>query len=321
MCRTFGFSVSQPRLLLLRNSLASIDMATVYTAAGTGQPFLDLMPINTSLTEYHQATIVHTAPASPPVSPNSLARPPTPGFGPLSSHPPSPISIGSYFPSQATTHRAQGSPKSSSDSTSRKSSHYKADSALYLPISPVSQKCPSPSPPPPQLRRRDSAGVKRLLSLATLRKSFMGSTSSLSLSRSPTNGYENAYTTEPVNSRSRRPSSPSLSSTTSSTSMNTTPLPVIYTNISASQLSQPRTVPQPQPQPQPQLRKRKSASWFRRKSGLFMVDNDGSLQEQPARPSTAMGLERVLSPAPVLPAVDSLTGGVFANEDIFAPRS
>ena len=295
-------------------------MATVYTAAGTGQPFLDLMPINTSFAEYqkHHHTTVGSAPISPPLSPSSsLARPPTPGFGPLSSHPATPVNGGSYFP-PPSSYKSSGSPKSSSETASTKSTNQRRDSILYLPPSPASQKCQTP-PPPPQLRRRDSAGVKRLLSFATLRKSFMGGDSSngnsnisLPLSRTPTASYENAYTINP----SRRPSSPSLSSSTTNSSLNAPPVIHAY-------------IPAPQPRTVPQLRKRKSASWFRRKSGLFMMDSDfkelENVTETPSRPATAIGFERMLSPAPVLPDVGSLRGGrltdgAFAGEDIFGAR-
>jgi len=139
------------------------------------------------------------------------------------------------------------------------------------------------------------------------------STISLPLSRTPTVSYDNAYTTFPINSQSRRPSSPSLSSSTTNSSLNAPQVIHAY-------------IPAPQPRTVPQLRKRKSASWFRRKSGLFMMDSDFQEQENqtesaPSRPATAMGFER-MSPAPVLPDVGSLRGGrltdgAFAGEDIF----
>lgn len=294
-------------------------MATVYTAAVTGQPFLDLMPINTSFAEFQPQTTVRSAPISPPVSPSSLARPPTPGRGPLSSHPATPLVGGSYFPC-SHSYKSSSSYKASSETTSTRSTQSRRDSLLWSSPSPTSQKCTTPTQP--QHRRRDSASVKRLLSFATLRKSFMGlggadntdSTTSLPLPRAPFTGYEDLYTAIPFSGQGHRPSTPSLSSSTTVSSLNE-PM-VIHTYI-----------PAPQPRTELESTKRKSGSWFRRASGLFMVDSDFTQLENitattPSRPMSAMGFERIMSPAPVLPDVGSLRGGrltdgVFAGEDIF----
>ncbi|GAB7339375.1 hypothetical protein MBLNU457_6015t1 [Dothideomycetes sp. NU457] len=293
-------------------------MATVFTAAGTGQPFLDLMPINTSFAEFQSHTAVRSAPISPPVSPNSLARPPTPGRGPLSSHPATPLSGGSYFPS-SHSYKSSGSSKASSETTSTRSVQSRRDSFLWSSPSPTSQKCTTPQS---QHRRRDSASVKRLLSFATLRKSFMGlggtdntdTTTSLPLPRAPFTGHEELYTADPFSSPSHRPSTPSLTSSTTTSSLNE-PM-VIHTYI-----------PAPQPRTELESNKRKSGSWFRRKSGLFMMDSDFTqlrdvTETTPSRPMSVMGFERIMSPAPVLPDIGSLRGGrltdgAFAGEDIF----
>ena len=122
--------------------------------------------------------------------------PPTPGGGPLSSHPTTPDNIPGAFPRSSSV-------KENAVETSME--HERADS-FRTPNSPASAAHRSSSP---SMQRKPS-GVRRLLSLNNLRSSFSSSRTSLSMSRQLTTADETH--TNGV----KRPSSPSQYSSTSS---------------------------------------------------------------------------------------------------------
>lgn len=241
--------------------------------------FLSFTPVDMSLTA---GTSIPAPPASPPQSPGGLgARPPTPGGGPLSSHPTTPIEKSRWSPPTSTRPSLNTPPISVTDSPTLSSKKIQTD-YFRPPLSPASANT----------QRRNSTGVRKLLSLSSLRNSFSSSRTSLALSTQQSN---TSHPSEPITHGIKRPSSPSI--------------------ISSAPSQQP-----------PQLRKRKSGSWFRRKSAMFMVDEDGMLdsveESKQSRPATALP-QMTGPPAPRLPDVGTLrggrlTGGTLAGDDIFA---
>jgi len=319
-------------------------MTTSQRSTNNGRPILDFKPLNMSLTK---GTSVPTPLASPPLSPVGIARPPTPGGGPLSSHPATPVNGGSYFPPppQSTTGKPSTTPKSSTDSESSK----RVDSVLRAPLSPISPNVQAT--PSPTVRRRDSFGVRKLLSLSSLRNSLAGnSRTDLSLKRTNTTGLENMSHLEASKDNGRRPSSPSLYTSSLRSASSGHNCPPTSQSYSA-------TVQGGVPSQQPQLRKRKSGSWFRRKSAIFFMEGDSNelqeesqeTQERPrvqnhkhSRTESPLRIsEPLYSPvklsqpiydqeqiytlppqAPSLPQVNalkggSLTDGAFAGDDVF----
>ena len=205
----------------------------------------------------------------PPESPRpSFVEPPTPGGGPLTSHPTTP----DYLPA---AYRSSSSEKENVEHAAMHSSDsYKADS-FRMPGSPASAAQTSS---PPQVKRQPS-GVRKLLSLNNLRSSFSSSRTSLSVDKSQPHGV-------------KRPSSPSISSSTD-------------TSI----------------QSRPPLRQKKSGgNWFKRKSSMLFVSNhDDTLDavDENDRPDTRESKRRkALSPAPLLPEVSLLGGGTFTGGDL-----
>ncbi|EMC92755.1 hypothetical protein BAUCODRAFT_261301 [Baudoinia panamericana UAMH 10762] len=229
---------------------------------------------------------------TPPPSPGyrHIARPPTPGGGPLNSHPTTPDDAAGFFPPTPDTHR-QGKAQQSSPhlTTNAYHQHKQPEHVFRVPISPASATAPSSqttttTSSPEPLQRRPSTGVRRLLSISSLRSSFGSSRTSLSLPRRQSNDTTHTINTQAsgylyINGNGsngnslKRPSSPSVASSYST--------------------YQPSAIASEAPAPRPQLRSRKSGSWFRRKSGLFMLNNsapttttnDENTQEEEAAPT------------------------------------
>ena len=321
-----------------------------YKPSPYNSPLLDFEPLDMSLMVADDTPFPGGL-ASPPLSPSGIARPPTPGGGPLSSHPATPVNGGSYFPpppveKPATPPRSdhKSDYKSSTDSSHKSSYRPRVDSAVTrTPLSPASANSqftppqPQPHPSISKHRRRDSSGVRKLLSLTSLRNSLSGgSRSSLSLQRTPTiSAPEQLYTADVfgTNNPRRRPSlsSHSIMSSFMTTDTSASPSPT-YTSTTTTN-NNPHTSYQAQVQggrspPQPQLRKRKSVGWFRRKSGLFMLDdamdNDSHVTataQENVRPSPeAQALQFGRSGSVVRSPYSAVSPQVYDDEN-FARRS
>ena len=134
----------------------------------------------------------------------------------------------------------------------------------------------------PQTQRRPSR-VRKLLSLTNLRPSFSSSRTSLSQPGTADGPHT-------VNG-TKRPSSPSTASTPASSV-----------------------------RPRPQLREKKSGNWFKRKSGMFMMNEElDTVNEdrKPDRPDTRESKRlKDSSPAPLLPEIGSLKGGKISGGDL-----
>ncbi|KAL2355461.1 hypothetical protein BJ546DRAFT_1060478 [Cryomyces antarcticus] len=217
-------------------------------------------PIDFSLTA---GTNIPAPPVSPPPSPkaspraspttprsvHSLARPPTPGGGPLSSHPTSPIDMLAFaYPPTPLDDIKALSPTYSNASTTQSQYHYPYQERL-APSSPTLSHAPR-FPDEPVHRRPSS--VRRFLGLRSLTSSHAASTDSLTSSSD--SSYYNASSNSTVSSSNsnsnygKRPSSP--------------PNPPSFASPSSTTSIASR--------PSSALRKRNSASWFRRKSGIFV---------------------------------------------------
>ncbi|GAM90555.1 hypothetical protein ANO11243_085990 [Dothideomycetidae sp. 11243] len=292
-----------------------------------------LRPVNLTLTPVSMLTSIHgnslPDPFAPtPTTPSPMARPPTPGGGPLSSHPATPVNLTDRYtppPFPAVDHQTRPQVPEKVDSAM-------ADSPFDYPISNPVDITPSKSTPPKcisledaaaayaaagsapslstsrpssshlnnaftpiktsiparkpltpasgnnqkPLSRSNSTGVKKLLSLSSLRSSFSTSSrsSSLALQRTATTNDLQSTNNSPATSTSsagkRRGSSPSLSQTLSPTSADT------YATYSASVVAPGRSpVPDATISPTAQrVRKRKSGSWFRRASFLINLDGE-----------------------------------------------
>lgn len=272
------------------------------------QSFLELAPINMDLTA---GTSIPPPQPTPPLTPtmslSPLVRPPTAGGGPLSSHPTTPVDLpGAWIstPDLLSHERAPStSPPSYFDPTPSASpvvpnlAYLKQDS-FRRPLSPASNMMQSQTPPPLQTQRRDSKGVRKLLSLSSLRNSFSSSRTSLLMSSSQS---------------IERPSSRSTDSSKEQQTqqgVKRSASPAAAAAISASPTDD-------HPSTQPPLRKRKSQGWFRRKSSLFMFGEDGtmldSVTEAQSRPGTTNDL------APVFTAPRSTPRSI--SSPIYRPES
>lgn len=267
-------------------------MAYVEQARDGSNPyFLSYTPTRESLTV---GTSIPAPSSSPPLSP--FARPPTPGGGPLSSHPTTPIDLAHCWSPPfewSSSSNVHTPPKSSAESAVTSSTRTRNDSAqstFRQPLTPASANT----------QRRDSSKVKRLLSLSSFRNSFSSSRTSLLLSTPPPSTDNTPeYTTNKIYTYqgTKRPSSPSIFDAESRSPVGRTP----------------------------QLRKRKSGffGFSRRKSGLFMFDSvddaendrlDKGLEGNDNSPKTAA----TTTPAPMLPRVKGITNGALDGDDIFA---
>ncbi|KAK5117933.1 hypothetical protein LTR62_003977 [Meristemomyces frigidus] len=275
----------------------------------TNRYTLSVQPVNYSLTD---GTNIPAPLDSPPRSPAGSARPPTPGGGPLTSHPTTPEDMPGAFPPtpDADVEHEEGLSKiNASMFNTGKRTH---SEGFRVPQSPASASAPAAatytatttSSPEPQ--RRPSA-VRRLFSLSSLRGSFNNSRTSLNLSRP--NEDTSPQAQRPANGV-KRPSTASIMSEAPSIQTQTTE----------------------QPPPRPDLRRKKSSGWFnRRKSGMFMVNGDDTLaavDETPQPPlmdsreaqrPDARESKRLKTPvqsAPLLPEVGQLGGGRLGDGDL-----
>ncbi|KAF1352142.1 hypothetical protein BDV97DRAFT_348849 [Delphinella strobiligena] len=196
-----------------------------------------------------------TPPLSPCVS-VPLARPPTSGGGPLSSHPTTPIDMPgawlstSDLPLQARTSSRAGK----TDTSTLNSSH-----------SPTSSATPSFSAGVQPSQRRRSSGVRKLLSLSSLRNSFKGPRHSPSVSSPmPVSEPFNPTTSTNLAYGERPPSQATTSSRPQGTKRSAS---ASLPSLAAEEGGRPR------------LRKRKSTGWFRRKSQIFLFGQDDGFAE------------------------------------------
>ena len=239
----------------LSNISHPIPIAT--NATSRKSYLLYVTPVDYSLTDGTDIPAPQPAPSSPPRSPApEIARPPTPGRGPLNSHPATPDDFASLRTGSFKAHEKENmAPTTTADSD-------KADS-FRTPNSPASAAQHTSSSSPQQQARRPS-GVRKLLSITNLRSSF--SSSRTSLIPRPSNDIASQAPSAYAPSL-KRPSSPSMASTTAST---------------IHQPAPPRSQPQDQEdaQPQPRLRTKKSGgNWFKRKSSMFMLNSTNELDE------------------------------------------
>ncbi|KAK5680590.1 hypothetical protein LTS10_007523 [Elasticomyces elasticus] len=247
---------------------------------------LSVKPVDYSLTA---GTNIPAPLDSPPRSPaGSIARPPTSGGGPLTSHPTTPEDHhmpGAFPPTPEPEQDDSRNMPPPSFTKPRQDS-------FRTPMSPVSTNPTTSSPD--QAQRRPS-GMRKLLSLRSLRSSFNNSSTSLQIPPQTSSGGESHYNQEQQYNSRKRAKSPSIASTTASYS---------YQPSLASQ--------------QPTLRSRKSGSWFRRKSGMFMPTNEGFLDsvEENQRPDTRDSKRLKEEPAPLLPEVGTLRGGRLGGGEI-----
>ncbi|PNS13745.1 Dihydroorotate dehydrogenase (quinone), mitochondrial [Sphaceloma murrayae] len=319
-----------------------------------------------------------------PSTPSPMARPPTPGGGPLSSHPATPVPTNDRFapspPTETPEDRPEGplygrpeqsrvvqsqsnqeqehdeprkadsvtattslehttptknsksipvieaaSAIASAGNSRPPSSHLTAVPTNTTPIKtgvparkPLAPASPNPSKP---LNRRNSTGVRKLLSLTSLRSSFSSSRTSL-----PQPSPDPPSAT-PTRSSVKRPSSPSISSTLSPS--NTGTYQTYTASVSGGTTPASSTPFSPEsPTSSPRLRKRKSGSWFKRAS-MMMLGNDelenvpeggeqyvfksGSAGSSPreSEPRGARGI-------PTLPEIRALEGEKGWGEGMFA---
>lgn len=248
-------------------------------------------------------------PLSPAVSMAPLIRPPTAGGGPLSSHPTTPIDLpGAWISTPDLLSHERGtstSPPSYFDPTPSASPvipnlAYLKQESFRRPLSPASANMQSQTPPL-QSQRRDSKGVRKLLSLSSLRNSFASSRSSLMMSSSqsierPASRSTDSSRDQPTVQGVKRSASPVAAASSTS--------PIDEQQATA-----------------PPLRKHKSQGWFRRRSSLFLFGEDGtmldSVTEAQSRPGTTCGVASTYT-APVYTAPRS-TPRSISNPIISAP--
>ncbi|KAK4553596.1 hypothetical protein LTR86_009392 [Recurvomyces mirabilis] len=242
---------------------------------------LSLKPVDYSLTA---GTNIPAPLDTPPRSPAGSARPPTSGGGPLTSHPATPEDMPGAYP--ITPSATRDLDDLSKINTSMFTGRVEKADSFRTPYSPASAVPTNTTSSPEQPQRRPS-GVRRLLSLSSLRSSFNSSRTSLSLPRQPSDAPAPAVNTL------KRPSTASIKSHAESTNY----------------------------QPRPDLRRKKSSGWFKRKSGMFMLNDDNILDavdESTSRPDTrdSKRLKETIEPAPLLPEVGTLKGGRIGNGEI-----
>lgn len=260
------------------------------TAADRNRYTLSVQPINFSLTD---GTSIPAPLESPPRSPggSSLGRAPTPGGGPLSSHPTTPEDVmpGAFPPT----------PEPEKDGRLERADT--RQDSFRTPIYPASaMNFPTGSSSSPEQQQRRPSGVRKLLSFNSLRSSFNSSRTSLQLPRESVSQGGPPQSSPAQHNSLKRPSSPSIISTTASAAS------------------------------RPPLREKKSGSWFRRKSGLFMLNSETNQLdsvEESTRPDTrdskrlrsAGSTASNVSPAPLLPELGpKLDGGDLGwDEKVF----
>lgn len=225
-------------------------------------------PVKYSLTS---GTNIPAPEDTPPSSPSN--RPPTPGGGPLSSHPTilleREFAVPGAFPPTPEAEMEHQS-KLSTSTSGTVGNRDRAESYVTTPASPASTYQMPMHASPPSMRR--PSGVRRIFSMTNLRQSFNSSRTSLSLR--PGSSYQDVAPSEPSNFTTATPSTMEPPSLHSSRPTNT-------------------------------LRKKRSSSWFKRKSGFFAMDSDGTLgmvSEDTREP------KRWKETLPVLPEISTLVG-------------
>lgn len=231
----------------------------------------------TSVASAELSTTGGTPTSTPPLSPCvsvPLARPPTQGGGPLSSHPTTPIDMPgawlstSDLPLQARTSSRAGK----TDTSTLNSSHSPTSSAtpsFSAGVQPTrtDSSRPSLTPAVATSQRRRSSGVRKLLSLSSLRNSFKGPRNSPSVSSPiPISEPFNPTTSTNIAYGERPPSQATLHTRPQGTKRSASAsLPSLVTEEGG----------------QPRLRKRKSTGWFRRKSQIFLFGQEDGFAEDP----------------------------------------
>ncbi|KAK1046359.1 hypothetical protein LTR33_015087, partial [Friedmanniomyces endolithicus] len=271
----------------------------------TNRFLLSVRPVDYSLTA---GTNIPRPLDSPPHSPaGSFARPPTSGGGPLTSHPTTPedLHIPGAFPPTPEPERESNAKTSTSTATTKG-----RQDSFRTPMSPLPPATTNQTIPSPDLPKRSPSGMRKLLSLTSLRSSFSSSRTSLHIPQSSNEPqYQPPY---PLYNARKRPSSPSIASTTAS-----------YYQPSIQSRA-------PQQQQRPALRSKKSGSWLRRKSGMFLpssnaaADDDAGMLDavdENQRPDTRDSKrlkesESESEPAPLLPEVGTLRGGRLGGGEI-----
>ncbi|KAK0281826.1 hypothetical protein LTR35_002989 [Friedmanniomyces endolithicus] len=262
---------------------------------------LSVRPVDYSLTA---GTNIPRPLDSPPRSPaGSFARPPTSGGGPLTSHPTTPDDL--YVPGAFPPTPEPEWESNAKTSTSTATTKGRQDS-FRTPLSPIPTANTYQTVPSPDLPKRRPSGMRKLLSLTSLRSSFSSSRTSLHIPQSSNDPqYQPPY---PQYNARKRPSSPSIASTTA-----------CYYQPSVQSHA---------PEQRPELRTMKSGSWLRRKSGMFLpsssnaaVADDGMLDavDENQRPDTGDSKrlkESESEPAPLLPEVGTLRGGRLGGGEI-----
>ncbi|KAK4495967.1 hypothetical protein PRZ48_013235 [Zasmidium cellare] len=216
-----------------------------------------------------------------------LSRPPTPGGGPLSSHPTTTSMPGAFPPTPEPEKDASSRP---TDTTMSSETNRDAADGFHTPTSPSSaQNNHDGLQDSPHARR--PTGVRRLFSLSSLRQSFSSSRTSLSVNRPGSSYAVSSYGTyNNTDSTPRSAVAPSIMSTTASTAQ----APSMHSY-----------------KPNATLRKKRSSNWFKRKSGFFTMNEDGVLDvvsEDDGR-SGAKRFKESSQRLPMLPEISTLGGG------------
>ncbi|KAK0316380.1 hypothetical protein LTR01_000128 [Friedmanniomyces endolithicus] len=265
---------------------------------------LSVRPVDYSLTA---GTNIPRPLDSPPHSPaSSFARPPTSGGGPLTSHPTTPDDLytpGALPPTPEPERESNAKQLPSTTTTKSRQDSFRT------PMSPLPSTTTNQTLPSPDLPKRRPSGMRKLLSLTSLRSSFSSSRTSLLIPQSSKEPqFQPPY---PQYNARKRPSSPSIASTTAS-----------YYQPSIQSRAP------PQQQQRPELRSKKSGSWFRRKSGMFLPSSDAAADDDEGmldavdenqRPDTRDSKrlkESESEPAPLLPEVGTLRGGRLGGGEI-----
>ncbi|TKX20222.1 hypothetical protein C1H76_7611 [Elsinoe australis] len=304
------------------------DLQTITGQAAPSRSSTDKAPPPLSVDTSATPSVVERpySRSSTPSSP--MARPPTPGGGPLSSHPATPVPTNDRFspPPQpetqeqeniepkkadsvtATTSLEQTTPTkppksipvteaasaiASAGNSRPPSSHLKSPPPSNT--TPIKTGVPARKPLTPAsanaskpLNRRNSTGVRKLLSLTSLRSSFSSSRTSLvnqpspdTKTTAPLSKTASPTTKSTVSPSNKRPSSPSISSTLSPT--NTGTWQTYTASVSGGGTTTPSSAVSPSDNTtgggSPRLRKRKSGNWFRRAS--MMMRGDEGLENVP----------------------------------------
>ncbi|KAF2148215.1 hypothetical protein K461DRAFT_282633 [Myriangium duriaei CBS 260.36] len=318
--------------------MATHDQAAMPQQAGPAPKLLRPIALTLSpvLTPSMDAQTLADPFAPTPTTPSPMARPPTPGGGPLSSHPATPVNLTDRYAPPPFPFGDQLSPKQEKESqpvdSPMENTSYKpieetptkkspprsinleeaaaayaaaasapslstsrpTSSHLNANFTPIKTGVPPRKPLTPAsgnaqkpLSRSNSTGVKKLLSLSSLRSSFSTSSrsSSLALQRTSTGNDLSSSHVSPASTASsfsnkRRGSSPCL---TQALNPETAEKYATYSASVVSIAGSPVAESHPSPTTQ-RIRKRKSGSWFRRASMLMNLDEESKKQPRASPP-------------------------------------